>query len=146
MRVTGLGDVVQVSDKIIFYKDDEGIRQRKKVTKEKLDLILEAAIEAVVFYSKSYAEIQEVYEKRKLEAEKKYHYITDEDIQAEYKANGRSSKWFDMTVSKDSHNENCKYEFGKVFGIGEMASVIMDRKWEADKIYRQAKNAYNHLG
>ena len=145
MYVMGLGDVTQVSNTTIFYKDDEGKPQKKKVNEEDLRLIHSVAWESFTFYERAYVELHTLYEAKKAEYEKKYKYITDEEIEAEYKANGRSKKWFDLTLSKDSHNTECRYQWGKVAGIGEASSEISDKKWEADKIYRQVQATYQYL-
>ena len=145
MYVMGLGDVTQVSNTTIFFKDEDGSQQKKKVNEEDLGRIHGTAWENVAFYDRAYRELHELYEKRRVEYDKKYHFITDEEIEAEFKANGRSKKWFDMSISKDSHNEECRYQWGKVAGISEACSEVSEKKWEADRIYRQVQGVYQYL-
>ena len=144
MYVIGIGDVRQVTNTTIFYKDAEGKECTKKVNKDDLGLIHGTAWENIVFYDRMYQVLHSLYESRKEEHDKKYKYITDEDIEAEFKANGRSKLWFDITFSKDSHNEECRYQWGLVYGIAEASNVASSKKWEADRIYRGAQAAYQH--
>ena len=140
MYVIGIGAVSEVNDKWI-HLNNEGKQERIAANAERLEAIRAKAAEDVSFYERMYQELHTMYEERLEYAKAHYKAISDEDIEAEYKANGRSKKWFDMSLMKDSNNEECRYQFGKVFGISEAASGCTDKQYHARRLLKQATEA-----
>ena len=145
MYVIGIGDVRQVSNTTIFFMDDEGKECHKKVNEDDLNKIHGVAWENIIFYERMYKELHELYESRKGGYDKKYKYITDEDIKAEYEVHGRSKTWWDLSLSKDTHNEECRYQWGLVYGVAEASQIASSRRWEADRLYREVQGVFIHL-
>ena len=138
MMVSGMGNVTECNYLWIFL-NNEGKQDRLKANRERLLDIFHTAIEDQSFYDRMGKVLTEEYERRKAQAEAKYHYITDEMVQEAYKEDHK--KGFYLSLSKDSNNEECLRQFSYVFGLYDGAKLAHDRYWEAYKLARQAKDA-----
>lgn len=141
MQVLGIGNVTECNRSYVFL-NNEGKQDRLKATEELLRLIMETASSSYSFYGRMYEEITAEYEKRNEEVKKKYHFITDEQIK---EANAKDRRLgFDLSVRKDSNNEECVRQFSRVHGFYDGARYAGDRKWEAKRLFEQSKNALGH--
>jgi len=138
MYVSGVGNVTECNSSYI-HLNNEGKQESKKATVELLRKVLNIASKDLEFYDRMQEELKALYERRKAEVERKYHWITDEMVKAAYQES--SKKGFELSVSKDSNNEECTRKFGEVFGIYEGVRFSSDRYWEARKLKVQAENA-----
>lgn len=136
MYIDSIGDVREVNCKYIFIINSEGKQDRIPAAQNKLQEIYEKATNNVRFYERMVKEIREEYEKMKVDYEKKYHYITDDDIKAANK-----EKAWNLSLMQESNNMECKYRLGFLFGFFEASSFASDKEWEAYKIMKQAENA-----
>lgn len=140
MYVHTIGDVSECNFRFIHLKrGDADAQERIKATPDKLRLILEKAREDSAFYERMYREVKNLYDLRKNEAEKRWQYITDEQI-AEVRAKDEMEGWM-LGLSKDSHNVDCVRERSRAFGIFDVASYAMEREREAVRLARQAEGA-----
>mgnify|MGYP001037076504 FL=1 len=138
MEVFSLGNVTECNYGWIFL-NTEGKQERIKADKDRLKLILDTAGEDMRFYERMGNVVTQFYERRKAEVEKKYHFITDEMVKAAYKES--SDRGFELSITKDSNNEECIRQYAAVHGLYGGASLAHDRYWEARKLLEQAKNA-----
>ena len=137
MIVLGLGNVVECNRLWVFL-NDEGKQDRIKSTLEKLKVIYDTAVESMLVYDRMGKELTELYGRKKAEADKKYHFISDEMVKEAYKED--KCKGFDLSVSKDSNNEECIRQFSKVFGIFDGVRYCNERYYEARRLKAQAEN------
>lgn len=142
MLVLGIGNVTQCNEACVFL-DNEGKQDRIKANKERLDAIYTRATENIVFYDRMAKELTDIYEKKKAEAEKKYQYISDEEVQEASKQDRR--KGFELSFRKDSVNEAYLRGWSKVFGLYDGVNYANDKKWEAYKLQKEAENALKQL-
>ena len=138
MRVLGIGNVTQCNKAYIFLSNEEK-QERVRATPELLSLIRETAVEDCMFYGRMWEEINVEYEKRKVEIEKKYHFITDEMVKQAFVRGRREG--LDLSWKKDSNNEECIRQFSRLHGLYEGANLASDRKWEAYRLQAQAEGA-----
>ena len=138
MEVFSLGNVTECNYGWIFL-NTEGKQERIKADKDRLKLILDTAGEDMRFYERMGNVVTQFYERRKAEVEKKYHFITDEMVKAAYKES--SDRGFELSITKDSNNEECIRQYAAVHGLYGGARLAHDRYWEARKLLEQAKNA-----
>lgn len=144
MYVIGIGNVTECN-RLYIHLNNDGKQERIAANVERLEAIRVKAVEDLAFYERLWQECHTQYEKRKAEADKKYHYITDDDIEAEFKANGRSEKWFNMGLMKNSNNEECIRQFSRVFGWSDACSYALDHKMEAYKLCKQAEGVLGEV-
>lgn len=138
MEVFSLGNVTECNYSWIFL-NDEGKQERIKADKERLKLILDTAGEDMRFYDRMGKVVTQLYERRKAEVEKKYHFITDEMVKAAYQES--SDRGFELSISKDSNNEECVRQYSSVYGLYDVVRMAHERYWEARKLLGQVKNA-----
>ena len=138
MDVFSLGNVTECNYNWIFL-NDEGKQERIKADKERLKLILDTAGEDMRFYDRMGKVVTQLYERRKAEVEKKYHFITDEMVKAAYQES--SKRGFEVSISKNSNNEECIRQYSAVHGLYDGVKLAHERYWEARKLLEQAKNA-----
>lgn len=138
MYVFSLGNVTECNYNWIFL-NDEGKQERIKADKERLKLILDTAGEDLRFYDRMGKVVTQLYERRKAKVEKKYHFITDEMVKAAYQES--SDRGFELSISKNSNNEECIRQYAAVHGLYDGVKLAQDRYWEARKLLEQAKNA-----
>lgn len=129
MLVLGIGNVTQCNKAYIFL-DNEGKQDRIKTNKERLDAIYVKATENIVFYDRMANELTEIYEKKKAEAEKKYHYISDEEIQEASKQDRR--KGFELSLKKDSVNEEY-FAYGEKDATGDIYYTLYLKEYKKIK-------------
>lgn len=84
MEVFSLGNVTECNYSWIFL-NTEGKQERIKADKDRLKLIFDTAGEDMRFYERMGKVVTQFYERRKVEVEQKYHFITDEMVEAAYK-------------------------------------------------------------
>lgn len=142
MLVSGFGDVTECNSSYVFLCDGDK-QGRIKANKEILEAIYVTATENIVFYDRMAREILEVYERKKAEAEKKYQYISDEDVQEASKADRR--KGFELSIKKDSVNEEYVRGWANVFGLYGGVNYANNKKWEAYKLQKQSENSLKQL-
>ena len=145
MNVFGVGNVTQVNYAWAFTKDENGKQGRIKTNVKNLTQILETAHNNYAFYSRMHDEIMEKTDKMYETVCQKYVFITDEDIEAELKKNGRSQKWFDMTLSQRYHNEECIRKRAEVSGYRQVAIDAGNEKFGSMSLARQASTALKKL-
>ena len=144
MYVHTVGDVAQCNRQFIFlHRQDSEDLERIKATESRLRLILERSREDTAFYERMYREVKNLYDLRHRETEKKWQYITDEQI-AEARAKDEMEGWM-LGLSKDSHNVDCVRERSKVFGIFEVCEYAMEREREAVRLGNQAEDALREV-
>ena len=51
----------------------------------------------------------------------------------------------ELSLSQQSHNTECRYQWGLVAGVGKEGSNVSAKKWEYDKLLRQTKAALDYL-
>ena len=140
MYVHTVGDVAQCNHQFIFlHRQDSEDLERIKATESRLRLILERSREDAAFYERMYREVKNLHNLRKNEAEKKYQYITDEQI-AEARAKDEMEGWM-LGLRKDSNNVEYVREHARVSGIFDVASYAMEREREAVRLAHQAEGA-----
>lgn len=138
MQVLGIGNVTECNSSYIFL-NNEGKQERIRATPELLSLIMDTASTDYAFYSRMWEVITTEYERLKAEAEKKYHFITDEMIAEAFKRGKKEG--LELSWSKDSHNAECSRQYNRIFGMYEGANIASNRRWEANKLLAQAKNS-----
>ena len=144
MYVHTVGDVAQCNRQFIFlHRQDSEDLERIKATESRLRLILERSREDAAFYERMYREVKNLYDLRHRETEKKWQYITDEQI-AEARAKDEMEGWM-LGLSKDSHNVDCVRERAKISGIFDVASYAMEREREAVRLGNQAEDALREV-
>lgn len=140
MYVHTVGDVAQCNRQFVFlHRQDSEDLERIKATESRLRLILERSREDAAFYERMYREVKNLHNLRKNEAEKKYQYITDEQI-AEARAKDEMEGWM-LGLRKDSNNVEYVREHARVSGIFDTASYAMEREREAVRLAHQAEGA-----
>lgn len=142
MYVLGIGNVVECN-RLYIHLNNEGKQDRIKATEEKLREIQAKAAESVPFYERMYQELKDLHERRRDAVEEKYHFITDDDIKAAYEESNKAG--FDLSIRKDSNNEECIRQISSVYGIYEGARYALERKNAIYKIMKQAENAIREL-
>lgn len=142
MLVTGIGNVTECNRAYIFLKEGDK-QERIKANKERLEAIYLRATENIVFYDRMAGELTEVYEKKKAEAEKNYHHISDEEVHEASKQDRR--KGFELSLRKDSVNEEYLRGWSKVFGLYDGVNYANDKRWEAYKLQKQAEYALKQI-
>ena len=145
MIVFGIGDVSEVSNTTIFFKDEDGNPSKKKVNVDDLKEIIDTGYREVGFYVRAVDELHALYASLYEKADKEYPLITDEEIEAEYSANGRSSHWLDLTLSQPGALERRQEAFNKAFGVSEARRLAFDREYKARRVLKQAEGALAHI-
>lgn len=138
MYVFGIGNVTECN-KSYIHLNNEGKQESKKANVELLRKVLITATQDLEFYNRMQEELKALYERRKAEADRKYHWITDDMVKAAYQES--SKKGFELSISQDINNEECVRRFGEVSGIYEGVKFANERYWEIRKIKIQAENA-----
>jgi len=138
MFVIGIGNVTECNSSYIFL-NNEGKQDRIKATEELLRVILDTASNDYAFYGRMWEVITTEYERLKAEAERKYHFITDEMIAEAFKRDRKEG--LELSWSKESHNAECSRQYNRIFGMYEGANLASNRRWEANKLLVQAKNS-----
>jgi len=138
MRVLGVGNVTSCNKAWIFLNDD-GVQDRIVATENLLQEILHTANADFLFYGRMWLEISEEYEKRKVDVESRYHFISDEMVEEAYKRGRKEG--FHLSLRKDSVNEECVRQYGRLHGFFSGASYALDKKEEAHRLAVQADNA-----
>lgn len=142
MRVAGLGNVVQVNNVYIFISEDDK-QSKVRATPELLRLVKETAVEAWVFYGRMWEEITAEYEKRKVEVEKKYQFITSEMVEEAFTRGHREG--MELSCRKDSNNEECIRQYSSLHGLYEGANLASGKRWEAHRLQVQAEDALTRI-
>lgn len=140
MQVFGIGNVKGCNSSCI-HLNDEGKQHSIKSTTELLTSIVETALENIQFYDRMAEELKAVYEKRKVEVEKRYKWITDDMIKEAMESDRKAG--LSLSWSKDTHNEECVRQHNKVQGIYEGVIYARDNYFEAKKLLSQAKTVLN---
>ena len=138
MQVIGIGNVTGCNKTYIFL-NNEGKQERIRATPELLSAIRDTASNDYMFYGRMWEEINTAYEKRKVEIEKQYHYITEEMVKDAF-AKGRK-EGLELSWKKDSHNEECIRQYSSLHGLFGGANIASERRWEAHKLLAQAENS-----
>ena len=139
MYTAGIGDVTECNRSYIFIAEGSGEKKRIPATRDRLEAILTQAMEDIRFYDRMWEEINKLYEKQKVEAERKYHYITDEEVKEAYDKGRKEG--FNISVMQSSNNEEYMRGWSKVHGLYGGANYASDKKWRAYRINEQAKLA-----
>lgn len=138
VKIAGIGNVTSCNKSWIFLNED-GEQDRVKANKERLEIIREVALRDYEFYSRMYEELQESYDKRRAVVESRYHFISNEMVKEAFKKDRKEG--LRLSWEKDSNNEECIRQYGKLSGISEVKEVIHNKKWDAYRIYKQAEGS-----
>lgn len=138
MQVLGIGNVTGCNQVWIFL-NDEGKQSSLKATVECLEIIREVALRDYEFYNRMYEELQIIYDKKNTLITNRYHFISEEMVKEAFKEDRK--KGLSLSWEKDSNNEECLRQYGKLSGISETKDIIFNKKWEAHKILKQAEGA-----
>lgn len=136
MQVLGIGNVTGCNKSWIFL-NDEGKQSSLKSNVERLKIIKEVAIRDYEFYNRMYEELQLIYGKSKDTIYSRYHFITEDMVKEAFKKDRKEG--LRLSWDKESNNEECVRQYGKLSGISETKEIIHNRKWEAYRILKQAE-------
>lgn len=138
MYVIGIGEVTQCNKNWIFTNED-GAQDRIAASAERLQAILQQAVEDETFYSRMWNELHAEYERRLEAVRAKYKYITDDDVKAAYERSDKDG-WL-LSIQKDSHNRECADRHAAVFGLYDGVTLAAERQAAARKLRMQARDA-----
>lgn len=138
MQVLGIGNVTSCNKSWIFLNDD-GKQSSLKSNRERLEIIREVALRDYEFYSRMYEELQAIYDKQNSIVTSRYHFISDEMVKEAFKKDRKEG--LRLSWDKESNNEECIRQYGKLSGISEVKEVIHNKKWDAYRIYKQAEGS-----
>lgn len=138
VKVAGIGNVTSCNRSYIFL-NDEGRQSSLKSNEKRLEIIREVALRDYEFFSRMYEELQENYDKRKAVVESRYHFISEDMVKEAF--NKDRKEGLRLSWEKDSNNEECIRQYGKLSGISEIAGEINDKKWNAYRVYKQAESS-----
>ena len=142
MQVLSIGNVVQCNSSYIFI-NNEGKQDRIRATVYFLMIIRDTASNNYKFYNRMREELDTAYNNKKAEVENGYKYITDEMVKEAFRESTR--KGVDLSLSKDSNNEEVLRQYGKLSGIAELIEFASANGWEAYHLMRQADIAIESL-
>lgn len=138
MQVLGIGNVTGCN-RVWIFLNDEGKQSSLKSTVERLEIIREVAFRDYEFYSRMYEELQLIYDKKNTLITQRYHFISEEMVKEAFKKDHKEG--LRLSWEKDSNNEECIRQYGKLSGISEVSGKINDKKWDAYRIYKQAESS-----
>jgi Rps23 Pro-64 3,4-dihydroxylase Tpa1-like proline 4-hydroxylase len=143
MYVIGVGNVTECN-KSYIHLNDEGKQSSIKATRELLEIIRDQAEAETEFYLKMRAILYEEFEKRRDAVQKKYHFISDEEVEEKNRQSGYKDGLF-INIHKQVNNEECTRQYSSVYGFGD-AWVFAGECWErVFRLKRQAEAALRSL-
>ena len=135
MQVLNIGNVVSCNHRCIFI-NNTGTPEAIPATIELLTRIKDTASNNCTFYKRMYEELVEEYEMRKVEAQKKYHYISNEMVQDAYRRSALEG--ISLKCHQNTNNEEYVRQYGILWGIFEGATFAGKRNREFTVLRNQA--------
>lgn len=142
MLVAGIGNVTQVTNNYVFTR--EGDKQdRIRVSIDTLKDIHNIASANENFYERMWDELYSRYEKFKEEVERKYHFISDDDVKDAYEMGRKEG--FMISLIQPSNNDEYLRQNSYVHGLFMGVQYAHDNREEAYKIRVQTEYALKGL-